>query len=280
MTGAPPAPTPARPLDDAVVAARMRGRPCLVLLDVDGTLAPLAPRPELAAVPEATRRAVAALVARPDVVVSLVSGRAAADALRMVAVPGLWAIGNHGAETVAPDGTVLVDPTVAASADAVAAAAAELAAAVGAVPGVLVEDKRWSLSIHVRLTPPARVPEVVAAVDAAGARHGLRIVPGKAIFELRAPARVDKGTAAVALAGRLGAVGRGASVLFVGDDVTDEDGFRALRAALDAGDPPPVTVRVAEAGASDGVATAAEFVLPDTDAVRRLLETLGALRGG
>src|SRR5215218_7325589 len=97
---------------DEALARRLAGAPALILLDVDGTLAPLAPRPEDARVPAGTLAMVAALVDAPATHVALVSGRAAHDALGMVPVPGLWAVGNHGFETVAPDGTVTADAGV------------------------------------------------------------------------------------------------------------------------------------------------------------------------
>ena len=263
---------PAQLPDD--LARRLGGSPLLLLLDVDGTLAPIAPRPEDAAVPEETRRAVARLVALPRTHVALVSGRAAADARRMVAVAGVWAIGNHGAETIAPDGAEHVDPRVAAAAPALAAAAGELAAATAHVRGVFVEDKRWSLSVHYRLAPAEWVPAVAAAADDAARRHGLRLRPGKAVAELRAAVEVDKGTAALALAARLGAAGPDASVLFVGDDVTDEDAFVALRGEV----PGAVTVRVADPDATTPPVTAAELLVAGTEGVRMLLERIAELR--
>src|SRR3982751_4733068 len=97
----------------AIPAERLAGRPLLLLFDVDGTLAPIAPRPSLARVPEETRDLLTVLARRPRVSVVLVSGRAGHDARRMVAVENLWTIGNHGAETIDPSGVVTVDPAVA-----------------------------------------------------------------------------------------------------------------------------------------------------------------------
>lgn len=275
-TGAPPGGDRASPrlLSDAVIATRLTGTPCVALLDVDGTLAPIAPRPEDARVPEETRRAVTRLARQPGVVVALLSGRAAPDARQMVDVDGIWTVGNHGAETITPDGAVTVHPAVAAAAPSFAAARAELEAALAGIPGARVEDKRWSLSVHVRLTPAELIPRVAAAVDAAARQHGLQIAHGKAVFELRAPVRVDKGTAAVALVERFGGHAPTASVLFVGDDITDEDGFRALRDRF----PEAVTVRVSESDRS--VPTSAEFVVDGTDGVRSLVTRLSEIRRG
>jgi trehalose 6-phosphate phosphatase len=262
----------ARPLvrDDAL-ARRLRGAPALMLLDVDGTLAPFARRPQDAFVPEATLRAVAALAATHATHVALVSGRAAPDALRMVPIPGLWAVGNHGFETIAPDGTVTVDPAIAPYLAAVGAAAESLATPAAEVPGARVEDKRLTLTLHYRLAAPGSVPALREAVVRAGADYGLAFTEGKMVFELRPPVHVDKGTASVALARRLGALGPAGSLFFAGDDVTDEDASAALRVAS----PQAVTVRVGEVPPTG---TAAEFVAPTLGALRELLEWIGELR--
>jgi trehalose 6-phosphate phosphatase len=75
---------------DADLGRRLSGSPLLVLLDIDGTLAPIASTPEGAVVPAATRDALVRLVSRARVHVALVTGRAAADGKRMVDVSGTW----------------------------------------------------------------------------------------------------------------------------------------------------------------------------------------------
>ncbi|HWJ16340.1 MAG TPA: trehalose-phosphatase, partial [Gemmatimonadaceae bacterium] len=89
--------TPALPLT-AAIGERLRGSPFVLLLDVDGTLAPIAPRPEYAALPNDTRQILADLTAAANVRVVAISGRSAEDARRLVDVPGVWIIGNHGIE--------------------------------------------------------------------------------------------------------------------------------------------------------------------------------------
>jgi trehalose-phosphatase len=261
----------ARSIDEAV-RTLAAGRPLVLLLDVDGTLAPLAQRPEDARVPDETRKALLRLVSSPGVHLGLISGRAAADAHQLVAVQGVWVYGNHGAEWASPQGEAGVHPEVAAHEDAMTRAAVALTGQIGRIPGVLVEFKRWSLSIHYRLAARADVPSIVEAVHAVAEREGLRVMDGKEIIELRAPADVDKGTAVVALLDRLGGHAPSAAVAFVGDDVSDEDGFRRLRAEV----PGAITIRV---GSAD-VPTAARLVVPDTEDVRELLQRVADARGG
>ena len=252
--------------------ARLSGRPCVVMLDVDGTLAPIAPRPEDAHVPPETRRAVAALVSHPAAHVALVSGRSAEDARRMVGVDGVWAVGNHGAESVAPDGTRRVDERVAPFEGAIREARIALAELLAPVAGAMVEDKRWTLSVHYRLVDPSLVPALQSTVDRVASEHGLRVHQGKMVCEVRPPVAVDKGTAVLSLAESLGGLDDSASVVFMGDDRTDEDAFQVLRLHV----PGAVTVRVAE----DVETPAAEFVVPNPAAVTRFLEELGRLMEG
>lgn len=268
--GAPRAPGTADALDDGALARVATAAPLLALFDIDGTLAPIALRPQDAAVPDDARQALARLAACPGVHVGLVTGRAADDGARMVRLPGLWVIGNHGIETCDPDGTRHVAPAATAFAEPLGSAADQLAGVVAAVPGALLEDKRWSLTVHWRQAAPSAVPTLAAAVHEVAGRLGLRVGEGKAVFELKIDAEVDKGTAALALAQRLGALGPRGAVLYVGDDRTDEDAFRHLRAAS----PHAVTIRV---GSAEQPTHAAWRVESPPD-VHLLLDRLIALR--
>lgn len=265
-------------IHERLVAARAPGAPLLVALDVDGTLAPIVQRPEDAAVPAETRRVLVALDSRPGVVVAVVSGRAAAAATAVVGLPGLWVIGNHGAETVAPDGTLTVDPLVAPFRSTIASAAESLAAPTRAVAGARLENKTWTLTIHYRrVADAAGVATLEAAITKAGREFGLTLHRGKQVFELRPPVLVNKGTALLRLAHDLRADAPGAALLYSGDDVTDEDAFRALRSEL----PAAVTIRVAgEEPGADGsgepVESSAEFVVVGLPALRVVLERLDA----
>ncbi len=253
------------------LAKRLSGHPCLVMLDVDGTLAPIVERHDEARVPVPTQRAVAMLAARPGVHVALVSGRSVAVARRMVGVERVWAVGNHGSETMTPDGNLEIDPQVAAYQPAVAKVSSTLEPLIAMVPGVVLEDKTWTLSVHYRLADPGVVPRLRGAITELTRRHGLRLMEGKMIFEIRPPVQVDKGTAVLALAKKLGGVAPDASVLFAGDDTTDEDGFRVLREHV----PRAVTVRVVD---GDLPATSAELTVAGTEGLRQMLEWLAALR--
>jgi trehalose 6-phosphate phosphatase len=245
------------------------------MLDIDGTLAPLAPTPEAAAVPEPTRRAVSALASKPDVHVALVTGRAATDGRRLAALDGVWVIGNHGIEAISPAGEAVIDASAAPYRDAIAAAVHELSRRVGPIPGLRVEDKVWTLSVHYRLADAAVEPRVRRVMDEVAHAHGLRLIRGKKIFELRPPIHVHKGTAVLELSRLIAGPELVASLFYAGDDRTDEDAFRSLRAAA----PHAVTVRVGGAMDDQTAATAAEFTVADEEALRSLLEWLAGSRG-
>jgi trehalose 6-phosphate phosphatase len=178
-----------------------------LLLDVDGTLAPIVARPEDASVPPATRAELGRLHGRYGLV-ACVSGRPAADAERIVGVPGLRYVGEHGLE---------LDP-----------AAAEWAAAIAAFADSVAwpaERKPLTVSFHYRTAPDRQEAELVLGAVAERARaEGLVPRWGRMVLEIRPPLETDKGTAVRALL----AGARLRRALYAGDDTTDLDAFRAL----------------------------------------------------
>ena len=255
--------TPALPVPRSL-AERLTGSPRLILLDVDGTLAPIAPTPDRASVPDETREVVSALARRPGTHVAIVSGRGAADASRLVGVSGLWVIGNHGFEVVEPSGAHVVDPRVAPHLEGIEEAARRLTPYAAAIPGAFVEDKRFTLSVHYRLADRAAIAALRDEVQRVADALALRTMNGKELVEVRPPVAVDKGTASLSLAESLGVPGPTGSVLYAGDDRTDEDAFRALRRAS----PRTVTIHV---GGDEATMTDAEYSLADTSAMHELL---------
>lgn len=244
------------------------------MLDVDGTLAPIAPTPERATVPSETRDVVSRLVRAPATIVVLVSGRAATDAWKVAGVDGVWVIGNHGFEIRDPQGRVTADARVRGFDDAIAQAAAKLTNDLSDVPGAIVENKRWTLSVHYRMVAAPQVDALKArAADVARALE-LRVLDGKKIVELRPPIDVDKGTACIAFLDHHGVTRDRGSVIYIGDDRTDEDAFRELRAVL----PDTVTVRVASSEDATDLTSEAELVLTSLADVRELLSWIGDRR--
>lgn len=212
----------------------------LIGLDLDGTLVALRPRPGQVRLPPSTRRLLSRLARRPGVSVAIVSGRALPDLRRRAAAPGVLLGGNHGLELPG-----WVHPAARRARPRLEAALRELRAA---LPRLLIEDKRWSLSVH------DRRGAAQAEVAAVARRRRLRLRRGKKVLELLPAADWHKGHALRKLAA-------GGRILYIGDDATDEEAFRSLgRGAL--------TVKVGEGR------TAARYRLADVGAVRRLLAAL------
>jgi trehalose-phosphatase len=254
------------------LAARLTGSPLAILLDIDGTLAPIAPRPGDAAVPQATLDVVAHLTRLPNTHVAIVTGRSVADAQRLVPLDGVGVIGNHGFEILGEDGAMIITPDAHAHREPLRVAGARLSALAKRYHGVVVEDKTWTMSVHYRLADRSVVGEITSTVRAIAAELGLVVTTGKEVIEVRPPIRVNKGTAAVEWAASVHALSAEGVAIYIGDDRTDEDAFQSLRAAA----AHAVTIRVGES--APGESSSAEFVLGTPDDVRAFLEALVELR--
>jgi len=263
------------PLRTRAIAERLSGHPFVALLDLDGTLAPIASRPTAAAVPIETRRIVETLTSLPGVRVVAVSGRAAVDAARMLDVRDTWTIGNHGLELAPPNAPPEPRADAVPFESALASAREQCVAFASSHGGVIVEDKHWTVSVHYRRADDRATSEIVNGVRRIAERFGLRATRGKSVLEIRPPINVDKGIASVELLRRLGAPTPGSSVFCAGDDRTDEDMFREIRLAY----PRAVTVHVASGGASAGqYSGAAELTVADPLALQHMLEAIVDLR--
>jgi trehalose 6-phosphate phosphatase len=195
-------------LDDRLMMLAAEPQQAGIVLDVDGTLAPIVPRPEDAAVPEATRAELRRLVRRYALVACL-SGRAGEDARRIVDVEGIEYVGSHGLE-LEPD------------ADAWRGRLREFVATVSWP----VEDKGLTVSFHYRGAPDEEAARAELELVAARAETaGLRARFGRKVLELRPPVDADKGTAVAQLVRRHEL----RRALYAGDDTTDLDAFRGLR---------------------------------------------------
>jgi trehalose 6-phosphate phosphatase len=234
----------------ADLLARLRDEPerAALLLDVDGTLAPIVERPEDALVPEETRAELERLASR-YALVACVSGRTSADAAATVGVESVVYVGTHGLE---------LEP----EAERWAAAVHEFAAGVAWPP----EDKGLTVAFHYRGAldedaARAELEEVAVRARAAG----LHTRFGRKVLELLPPVEANKGTAIRRLLADRGLQ----RALYAGDDTTDLDAFHAL-------DGLEVAVRVAVASAEGPPAlrAAADVVLESTAAMLKLLRTL------
>lgn len=238
------------------------GRRPALFLDYDGTLTPIVDRPEQAVLDDATRAAVARLAAVCPVAV--VSGRDLDDVARLVGLDQLVYAGSHGFDIRGPHLRTQIGLEYA---PALERAGVALRRRLAGVPGALVERKRFAIAVHTRLVEPAAKPGMVEAVHAIAQREPeLRVTGGKEILELRPDLPWDKGRAVLALLDALGLAD--AVPVYIGDDETDEDAFRALagRGPVGCG----IGIRVMDPPAE----TAAGWSLRDPAEVRLFLERL------
>ncbi len=230
--------------------ARLRDVPAIFGFDFDGTLAPIRPTPAEVAMDARTARAFAELTRRLPVAV--VTGRGVDDVRTRLPGAPRWVIGNHGAE-----GLPGADPARQRAQAATCAAWLAQLAATNALSGagILLEDKRYTLSLHYRLAPDRDAARARLAAALAGLQPRPEIVPGKCVFNLLPAGSHDKFRALCELAD-------GAAVFFAGDDDNDEIVFRQA---------PPgwVTVKVGSAGPS-----AARFRLAHQEEMADCLDLL------
>jgi len=197
-----------------------------VLLDIDGTLAPIVRHSDDAHVPEPTRAPLIA-VAKRYAVVGCISGRQATTARRIVSLGSIAYVGNHGSELLPPGGTeVEIDPEIAAHEQTVRDFAREVWSAELQRLRIRTEDKCAIAAYHWRGAPDEDAAEAALREIAERAEAtGLKTHWGRKVLEIRPPVQMDKGRGVRRLLD-----GRGLAIaLYVGDDLTDLDAFAGLR---------------------------------------------------
>ena len=192
-----------------------------IFTDIDGTLAPIVPTPDMSEVSDELKELLGRL-SEKYLLVAGISGRKTEDALDLVGLADVVYFGNHGFE-ILRDGEVEVTPEALPYLEKVQElennARQELAPL-----GAFVEEKGITASIHYRNAPPEVGERSVDFVKREGERLGLRITVGRGVVEARPPIRADKGTAVRALVEEY----RPERAMFLGDDTTDLDAFREL----------------------------------------------------
>lgn len=243
-----------------VVAAVLGCERALLCTDFDGTLVPIDDDPARCLLDDGTRQVLAGLHRPPRLHVAVVSGRRLADVRQRVGIDGLFYAGNHGLE-IEGGGLVFREPVASALRGAIASLAAELAAAIAGIEGAWLEPKGLTCTIHFRRVHP----EAVAGLRDAVARTAARAVvaglvqlrAGKGVIEVRPRVAWDKGSAFKRIGDACGCDPAGC--LFIGDDDTDEDAFRAGRESI--------TIRVGPSGAG----SAARYIATVDDVMSLLL---------
>jgi len=221
-----PAPEPASTADQLSAELSSRLDHCAVLLDIDGTLLDMAPTPGEVFVPAGLAATLRGLLRRTGGALALVSGRSLYD-IDLIFAPELFpAVGGHGAEMRLAGAT----ETVAVSAPPLDRELKRRLAAIAQLrPGILLEDKGYSLALHYRLAPPAEAAifQAVEAIRADLPHLPIEILPGKFVCEIK-PSGFNKATGVIQLMQQPPFKGR--LPFFIGDDVTDESVFAIMPA--------------------------------------------------
>jgi len=227
-------------------------RPLLVVTDFDGTLSPIVADPGQAALAEGAEQILLRLAEFPGVHVAVMSGRGFVDlGERVGRLTDVHLIGSHGAEYGAAADATLVDQR-----DELVG---ELQTLLAPYEDALLEIKPVSASVHTRRMADREAAAAlrVQTLAGPGSVAGRTVKAGKEVVEI-AVVEANKGVALRRLADEVGA----AAIIYLGDDVTDEDAFAVL-------DPEDVGIKV-----GDGP-TQARHRLADSAAVLRALDHLG-----
>ncbi|PYI46769.1 MAG: trehalose-phosphatase [Verrucomicrobia bacterium] len=196
-----------------------------VFLDYDGTLTPIVSHPKDAWLADSMRQTLQELAAQTPV--AILSGRDLDDVRQRAGIDDIVYAGSHGFDIAGPHG--LRRQMATEFLPKLDTVENELHKRLDGISGALVERKRFSIAAHYRNVKEEDIPRVKRAVAEAAARHReLRRIDGKKVYELLPDIEWDKGKAVLWLLEALGLDRENSRSIYIGDDVTDEDAFRAL----------------------------------------------------
>lgn len=204
-----------------------------LFLDFDGTLAPIAPTPDKVKLPQEVRTILGKIKEYDHVFVAIISGRAFEDVKKIINIRGIHYAGNHGLEITGVKRTSIV-PNAAQIVRSIKKISDDLNKVLLTVPGSWVENKSLTASVHYRNVAAMHVPELNRLVGEITARYidnGLvKLKRGIKVIEIQPNIKWDKGAAVKWMQKNI-AYSRAANI-YIGDDDTDEDAFRALNSAI------------------------------------------------
>jgi len=213
---------------------KLADSPIFLFLDFDGTLAPLAPTPDEAVLPQETKRYLEALSNLGNCRIAIVSGRGLRNVKEKVGLKNLIYVGNHGFEIEGDDLSFegMFPPKIKSVLDRIKI---ELGQKLNSFDGVLIEDKGLTLSVHYRLVPEFQMTPFKKTLDRVLKpfllRKEIKFGSGKKVYEINPPIEWDKGKAInwILSKERFNHPQKLFLPVFLGDDITDEDAFHAIR---------------------------------------------------
>ncbi|MCP4653715.1 MAG: trehalose-phosphatase [Candidatus Omnitrophica bacterium] len=234
----------------------------VLFLDYDGTLTPIVDRPEWAVISDEMRNTIKELASK--FTVAIVSGRMREDVENLLGIDGLFYAGSHGFDINGP-GFSMIEPRVKELIPLVDKMIAELKKELGDIQGVIIEEKKLSTAVHYRLVDEekylTRIKDFVDKVVSQNSKF--RLLCGKKVFEILPNIDWDKGKAVRWIMQAFNLSWSEASVIYIGDDTTDEYAFRVVR-----------TRGTAILVSKEGKESSADFGMSTPDDTKKLFEMI------
>ncbi|MFA5351030.1 MAG: trehalose-phosphatase [Candidatus Omnitrophota bacterium] len=242
-----------------------------LFLDYDGTLTPIAGTPDKAIIPQRTKRLLDLLSKKKNCRIAVISGRALADIKKRIGLKNVIYSGNHGFQI---DGPKIKHglPVSPAYKKALLRIKTQLKEKLSGTKGIFIEDKGFSLALHFRLVDKGELSFVKTifrkSIVPYLIRNKIKIRPGKKVLEVMPPVDWDKGKVVLWLLTRqiLAFKKKNIFPVYIGDDVTDEDAFRALKGK-------GLTIFVGKPGNSK-----ADYYLKNAEEVVKFMRLIGDLK--
>jgi len=241
--------------------AILNGKKLMLFFDYDGTLTPIVDRPEEAVLSPEMKGLIEKLA--KEYTTAIVSGRMRGDVEKLVGIKDICYAGSHGFDISGPKISV-IHPRAEEIAPVISRITIELKGKLGNIKGILIEEKKFSTAVHYRLVEEKLLPQIEKTVnDIIKKYNNVRLMSGKKVFEIMPDIDWNKGKAIKWIMETLNMEWTQTSVVYIGDDVTDENAFRAVR-----------TRGTAILVASQPLDSAADFRLQAVAEVKDLLDKI------
>lgn len=247
---------------ESLIFSRMTFGKTGVFLDYDGTLTPITDDPQAAILSENMRSTLIEL--SHETMLAVVSGRSKDNVEALVATPDIYYVGNHGFDIEGPKQNHLRLEVGLEWIPILEKCYREVQTQLMAIPGVQFEPKRFTVTIHHRFVEEGQFKLVFEILHKTVSKYPqLKITTGKKVLEIRPNMHWDKGQAVIWLAKQLNFLNLESFLLYIGDDITDEDAFYSLPHN-------GASILVGEHGGK----TYADYHLEDTEQVKIFLDHL------
>ena len=255
-----------------VIKEALRRSPFGLITDVDGTISPSAPTPQQAEVTPLCRQYLSVLC-NHLALVAAISGRPAAEAKNMINIDGMVYIGNHGLERWSEGHSEFTQD--AQDYSRVIKAAIEELTPLLSMKGISIDNKRVTATIHYRLChdPQSAERHILATIENSPHARSLRAIQERMAIDLIPPVNVNKGTATLDLIQEYNLRGG----VYLGDDLTDVDAFRAIHAACRDLDFQGFAIGIISQEMPEKLTDEADFTLNGVDDVERFLKWLSQI---